>query len=77
MPPEAPWRWAVEIDSAAARARLLEPAPLEAAVTIHFGLADWVRVIAGVQSAVTVVASGRGSVEGDVVLAARLENMFG
>ncbi len=76
-PPEAPWRWAIEIDSAAARARLLEPAPLEAAVTIHFGLADWVRVVAGVQSAVTVLASGRGSIEGDVILAVRLEAMFG
>jgi class 3 adenylate cyclase len=76
-PPEAPWRWAIEIDSVAARARLLEPAPLETAVTVHLGLADWVRVIAGVQSAVTAVTAGRGSVEGDVILAARLEAMFG
>jgi class 3 adenylate cyclase/tetratricopeptide (TPR) repeat protein len=76
-PPEAPWRWAIEVDSAAAHARLLEPAPLEAAMTVYFGLADWVRVIAGVRSAVTVVAAGRGSVEGDIILAARLEAMFG
>jgi hypothetical protein len=53
-PPEAPWRWAIEIDSPAGHARLLEPAPLDAAVTIHFGLAEWVRVVAG------VTAGGRG-----------------
>lgn len=76
-PPDAPWRWAIEVDSHAGRARLLEPAPLDAAVTIHFGLAEWVRVLAGVQNAVTAMASGRCTVEGDVILAARLETMFG
>ena len=76
-PPDAPWRWAIEVDSRAGHARLLEPAPLDAAVTIHIGLADWVRVIAGVQNAVTATAAGRCSVEGDVILAARLETMFG
>jgi class 3 adenylate cyclase len=77
LPPEAPWRWAIEVDSDAGRARLIEPAPLEAAVTIHFGLAEWVRVTAGVENAVTAMAAGRCSVEGDVMLAARLEAMFG
>ena len=76
-PPEAPWRWAIEVDSKAGRARLVEPAPLEAAVTIHAGLAEWVRVSAGVQDAITVMFGGHFSVEGDVVLAARLEAMFG
>jgi hypothetical protein len=76
-PPQAPWRWAIEVDSDTGRARLIEPAPLEAAVTIHFGLAEWVRVSAGVQNAVTAMAAGRCSVEGDVMLAARLESMFG
>jgi class 3 adenylate cyclase len=76
-PPDAPWRWAIAVDSRAGHARLREPAPLDAAVTIHFGLADWVRVTAGVQSAVTAMAAGRCSVEGDVLLAARLETMFG
>ena len=76
-PPGAPWRWAIEVDARSGRAHLLEPAPLEAAVTIHFALADWVRVLAGVQSAVTAMAAGRCSVEGDVILAARLEAMFG
>jgi tetratricopeptide (TPR) repeat protein len=76
-PPEAPWRWAIEVDSNAGRARVLEPAPLQAAVTIHAGLAEWVRVSAGVQNALTAMAGGRFSVEGDVILAARLEAMFG
>lgn len=76
-PPDAPWRWAVQVDSRAGRARLLEPAPLDAAVTIHIGLADWVRVIAGVEDALTVMVAGHCSIEGDVVLAMRLEDMFG
>jgi class 3 adenylate cyclase/uncharacterized protein (DUF2267 family) len=76
-PPDSPWRWAIEIDSTAGRARLLEPAPLDTAVTIHIGLADWVRVIAGTQSALAAMVAGRCSVEGDVLLAARLEAMFG
>jgi class 3 adenylate cyclase len=75
-PPDAPWRWAIEVDSRAGRARLLEPAPLDAAVTIHLGLAEWVKVAAGVQNAVTAMAAGHCSVEGDVILAARLERMF-
>jgi SCP-2 sterol transfer family len=76
-PSDAPWRWAIEVDSVGGRARLLEPAPLEAAVTIHAGLAEWVRVSAGVENAITAMAAGRFSVEGDVILASRLEAMFG
>jgi len=34
-------------------------------------------VIAGVQNAVSAMAAGRCSVEGDVILAACLEPMFG
>ena len=75
-PPEAPWRWAIEVDSAAGRAKLLEPAPLDAAVTIHMGLAQWVRLMAGIENAITAMAAGRCSVEGDVMVAARLEAMF-
>lgn len=75
-PPEAPWRWAIEVDSAAARAKLVEPAPLDAVVTIHMGLAPWVRVMAGVDNAITAMAAGRCSIEGDVMVAARLEAMF-
>ncbi len=76
-PPDAPWRWAIEIDGPAGRARLLEPAPLDAAVTIHIGLADWVRTTAGLQNPLHAMVAGRCSVEGDVRLAARLESIFG
>jgi hypothetical protein len=76
-PIEAPWRWAVEVDADSGRARLLEPAPLDPAVTIHLGLADWVRVMAGIEDPLSVMVAGRCSVEGDVTVAARLETMFG
>lgn len=76
-PADAPWRWAIEVDSAAGRARLFEPAPLDARVTIHIGLAEWVRVIAGLEDAVAAMVTGRCSVEGDVILAVRQEAMFG
>ncbi len=76
-PPDAPWRWAIEVDSRTGKARLLEPAPLDAAVTIHIGLAEWVRVSAGIEDALTAMVAGRCSVEGDVLVAIRLEAMFG
>ena len=76
-PSDAPWRWAIEVDARTGRARLLEPAPLDAAVTIYFGLADWLRVAAGLTTPLTAMAAGRCSIEGDVLVAARLESMFG
>jgi class 3 adenylate cyclase/tetratricopeptide (TPR) repeat protein len=76
-PPDAPWRWAIEVDAGAGRARLVEPAPLDAAVTLRFGLADWARVMAGADNPLAVMARGRGSIEGDLTVAIRLEAMFG
>jgi class 3 adenylate cyclase len=76
-PPDSPWRWAIEVDSQRGRARVVEPAPLAAAVTVHLGLADWVRVAAGIQDPLPAVVAGRGSVEGDVRLSVRLQAMFG
>lgn len=76
-PPDAPWRWAIELDAPAGRARLLEPAPLDADVTLHIGLAEWVRTIAGIQSPLQAMAAGRCSIEGDVAVAASLDSMFG
>ena len=75
MPPDAPWRWAIAVDDTSAR--VIEPAPLDAAVTIHFGLADWVRIIAGELDPVTAMAAGRCRVEGDLLVASLLEPMFG
>ncbi len=76
-PSDAPWRWALQVDSARGQAHLIEPAPLDASVTIHFGLAEWVRVSAGLQDALSAIVAGRCSVEGDSLLAVRLETMFG
>jgi class 3 adenylate cyclase/ATP/maltotriose-dependent transcriptional regulator MalT len=76
-PADAPWRWALEIDSRAGHAHLVEPAPLDAAATVHFGLADWVRVTAGIENPLAAMFSGRCRVEGDVEIAMRLEPMFG
>jgi len=76
-PPDSPWRWAIEVDAGAGRARLLEPAPLDAALTVHIGLAEWVRVLAGLEDALSAMVTGRSSVEGDVLLAIRQEAMFG
>ena len=73
-PPDAPWRWAIRVNSDSAH--LVEPAPLESAVTIHFGLADWVRVLAGEQDPLTAMAAGRCRVEGDIIVASLLEPMF-
>ena len=44
---------------------------------MYFGLADWIRVIAGEQDPVTSMAAGRCRVEGDLLVAALLEPMFG
>ncbi len=74
---DAPRRWAMELDAEAGEARLLEPAPARVDVTIRAGLAEWVRIVAGVEDALTAMVAGRCSVEGDVVLAVRLEAMFG
>lgn len=76
-PADAPWRWAIAVDSQAGKARLIEPAPLDAAVTVHIGLADWVRVLAGLEDPLEAMIAGRCSVEGDVGVAARLQGMFG
>ena len=76
-PPDAPWRWALDVDSKGGRARLLEAAPLDPALTIHIGLAQWVRVSAGLESPLVAMFAGLCSVEGDVMVAARLEAMFG
>ncbi len=76
-PADAPWRWAMAIDSRAGHVHLVEPAPLNAAATVHFGLADWVRVTAGIENPLAAMFSGRCRVEGDVEIAMRLEPMFG
>jgi hypothetical protein len=73
-PPDAPWRWAITLGERTAR--LLDTAPLDPDVTIEFGLADWIRVMAGLQTPLTSMAAGRCRIDGDTQLAMRLETMF-
>ena len=73
-PLDAPWRWAIQLGDRTAR--LVEPAPLQADVSIQFGLADWIRIMAGLQTPVASMAVGRCRIEGDILLAIRLEAMF-
>jgi hypothetical protein len=76
-PPESPWRWVIGVDADSGRARLVEPPPLDADVTVHFRVADWVRVMAGIDDPLSLMVGGRCRVEGDVIVAARLEDIFG
>jgi eukaryotic-like serine/threonine-protein kinase len=76
-PPDAPWRWAIEVNAKTGRARVREPAPLDAAATVHIALADWVRIVAGTEDPLATMVAGRCSVEGDVLVAVRLQAMFG
>ena len=73
-PPDAPWRWAIELGEHTAR--VLDSAPLQSDVSVEFGLADWVRIMAGLQTPITSMAAGRCRIEGDALLALRLEGMF-
>jgi SCP-2 sterol transfer family len=49
----------------------------DAALTVRFPLADFVRVVAGLVEPAAPVLGGRASFEGDFGLAARLPEMFG
>lgn len=48
-----------------------------AAVTVHVGVADFVRIVAGELHPIRALVEVRVEIEGDVVLAARLSEMFG
>ena len=73
-PPDAPWRWAITLGERTAR--LLHTAPMDPDVTIEFGLADWIRVMAGLQTPLTSMSAGRCRIDGDAQLAIRQETMF-
>ncbi|MEA3020826.1 MAG: sterol transfer family, partial [Actinomycetota bacterium] len=49
----------------------------DAAATVHIGLADFVRVAAGELHPIRALVEGRAEVDGDVVLAVRITDMFG
>jgi len=47
------------------------------AATVHVDLPDFIRLISGELSSLVALVEGRVDVEGDVMLAARLGDMFG
>jgi putative sterol carrier protein len=67
--------WTIEILDGRAIARR-GPAP-EAALTLRFRLADFVRIAAGTLDPAAPLLADRASFEGDFALAARLPEMFG
>jgi hypothetical protein len=67
--------WTVSVRAGHAVAR---PGPPEhSAATIRIGLPDFMRMISGCRSAVEIVEEGRAEMDGDVILLARLPEMFG
>jgi alkanesulfonate monooxygenase SsuD/methylene tetrahydromethanopterin reductase-like flavin-dependent oxidoreductase (luciferase family) len=68
-------RWTIEVMDGRATAR--PGGAADAALTLRFDLADFVRVAAGTLDAATPLLEDRASFEGDFALAARLPEMFG
>jgi alkanesulfonate monooxygenase SsuD/methylene tetrahydromethanopterin reductase-like flavin-dependent oxidoreductase (luciferase family) len=72
---EDPTRWTIEVMDGHAAAR--PGGAVDAALTVRFGLADFVRIAAGTLDAAIPLLEDRASFEGDFGLAARLPEMFG
>ncbi len=70
-----PTRWTIEVTDGHATAR--PGASGDAALTLHFNLADFVRIAAGTLDPAVPLMANRASFEGDFNLAARLPEMFG
>jgi tetratricopeptide (TPR) repeat protein len=73
-PASSDW-WTIEVHGRKASARRGRSA--EAVSTIHIGLADFVRVTSGELSIATAILDGRLDIDGDVLLAARIPELFG
>jgi alkanesulfonate monooxygenase SsuD/methylene tetrahydromethanopterin reductase-like flavin-dependent oxidoreductase (luciferase family) len=70
-----PARWTIEVSDGGATA--LRGAAPEAALTVRFNLADFVRIAAGTLDPAVPLLADRASFDGDFALAARLPEMFG
>jgi hypothetical protein len=69
-------RW-LTIEVTGQRARVRPGAGPNAQVTLRLQLADLVKIAAGELEAATPLMQGRASVEGDMMLAVRIPQMFG
>ena len=67
--------WTIDVGSRKATAR--RGRVDTAAVVVHVTVADLLRFVSGDLSALTAAVEGRVRVEGDVLLAARVGEMFG
>jgi len=72
---EKPTRWTIEVLDGHASAR--PGAASDAALTVRFNLADFVRIAAGTIDPAQPLLEDRASFEGDFALAVRLPEMFG
>jgi alkanesulfonate monooxygenase SsuD/methylene tetrahydromethanopterin reductase-like flavin-dependent oxidoreductase (luciferase family) len=72
---QPPSRWTIEVLDGHAAAR--PGAAAEAALTVRFTLADFVRIAAGTIDPAEPLLANRASFDGDFALAARLPEMFG
>jgi hypothetical protein len=70
-----PARWTIEVLSGRAVAR--PGGVADAALTLHFSLADFIRIAAGALDPAVPLLQRRASFEGDFALAAQLPEMFG
>jgi hypothetical protein len=67
--------WTIEIGvkrAVAKRRRAIDPA-----VTLHLTIAEFVRVFSGIANPINLWVAGQIQAEGDVLLGARLTEMFG
>lgn len=67
--------WTLEVGPRRARARRGPAHP--AAATVQLGAADFVRLVAGTLDSVRAFKDGRLEIDGDVLLAARMDELFG
>jgi putative sterol carrier protein len=67
--------WTIEVADGHATAR--PGAAADAALTVSFQLADFVRIAAGTIDPAAPMLEGRAALHGDFALAARLPEMFG
>ena len=70
-----PTRWTIEVTDGHASAR--SGSVSDPALTVHFHLADFVRIAAGTLDPAVPLLEDRASFEGDFTLAVRLPEMFG
>ena len=70
-----PTRWTIEVTDGHASAR--SGGVTDPALTVHFRLADFIRIAAGTLDPAVPLLEDRASFEGDFTLAVRLPEMFG